>query len=69
MNGAATRTSVTGSNECYEKVDAESEKRTREFIRKNAQASKPFMVHYWTNFLNFLKPDMPGGKIEGDWGN
>ena len=57
------------SNECYGSLDAESKKRTLEFIRKNAQAGKPFMVHYWTNFLNFLKPDMPGGKIEGDWGN
>jgi len=56
------------SNECYEKMDRESEKRTIEFIRKNAKAGKPFMVHYWPNFLNFLKPDMPkkthsGGKV------
>jgi arylsulfatase len=56
------------SNECYEKVDRESEKRTIEFIRKNAKAGKPFMVQYWPNFLNFLKPDMPkkthsGGKV------
>jgi len=56
------------SNECYEKMDVESEKRTLEFIRKNAQAGKPFFVEYWPNFLNFLKPDMPkktnsGGKV------
>jgi arylsulfatase A-like enzyme len=56
------------SNECYEKMDAESEKRTIEFIRKNAKAGKPFFVQYWPNFLNFLKPDVPkrtqsGGKV------
>jgi arylsulfatase len=56
------------TNECYEKMDRESEKRTLEFIRKNAKAGKPFYVQYWPNFLNFLKPDMPkkthsGGKV------
>jgi arylsulfatase len=56
------------SNECYDKMDTESEKRTLEFIRKNARAGKPFFVQYWPNFLNFLKPDMPkkthaGGKV------
>ena len=56
------------SNECYDKMDTESEKRTLEFIRKNAKTQKPFFVQYWPNFLNFLKPDMPkktlaGGKV------
>ncbi|NNE20109.1 MAG: sulfatase-like hydrolase/transferase, partial [Myxococcales bacterium] len=56
------------SNECYDKMDIESEKRTLAFIRKNAEAGKPFFVEYWPNFLNFLKPDMPkktqsGGKV------
>lgn len=56
------------SNESYEKLDAESEKRTIEFIRKNHKAGKPFFVEYWPNMLNFLKPDMPkktlsGGKV------
>jgi len=56
------------SNECYEKMDRESEKRTLEFIHKNAKSGKPFFVSYWPNFLNFLKPDMPkkthsGGKV------
>ncbi len=47
------------SNESYDKMDRESEKRMIEFIRKNAKADKPFFVQYWPNFLNFLKPDMP----------
>jgi arylsulfatase len=56
------------SSECYGKMDAESEKRTLEFIRKNAKAGKPFFVEYWPNWLDFLAPDMPkptlnGGKV------
>ncbi len=61
------------SNECFEKMEAESEKRTIEFIRKNAQANKPFFVEYWPNFLNFLAPEAPkksvnGGKVAGAYG-
>ncbi len=57
-------------NESYEKMDRESEKRTIEFIRKNARAGKPFFVEYWPNFLNFLAPEIPkatvsGGKVAG----
>ena len=62
------------SNECYAKVDPESEKRTLDFIRRNAKADKPFFVAYWPNFLNFLKPDMPkkseaGLKVADSFGN
>ncbi|MCA0932619.1 sulfatase-like hydrolase/transferase [Lutimonas saemankumensis] len=53
------------SNECYEKMEAESEKRTLEFIRKNAQAKKPFFVEYWPNFLNFLLPEPQKSSING----
>jgi arylsulfatase len=53
------------SNECYDKMDAESEKRTLEFIRRNAEAGKPFYVQYWPNFLNFLKPDAPKKTVSG----
>ena len=47
---------------------AESEKRTLEFIRRNANGDKPFFVEYWPNFLNFLAPDpkkstLNGGKV------
>jgi len=47
------------SNECFDKMDIESEKRLIEFIRRNAKAGKPFYAQYWPNFLNFMKPPMP----------
>jgi arylsulfatase A-like enzyme len=53
------------SNECYEKMDIESEKRTLDFIRTNAQAKKPFYVQYWPNWLNFLLPQAPKTTING----
>ncbi|MDJ0879455.1 MAG: sulfatase-like hydrolase/transferase [Halieaceae bacterium] len=53
------------SNECYEKMDRESEKRTMEFIRRNAAANKPFFVSYWPNFLNFLAPEIPKKSVSG----
>jgi arylsulfatase len=53
------------SNDCYEKLDQESEKRSLEFIRKNAKAGKPFFVEYWPNFLNFLAPEMPKKSLSG----
>lgn len=53
------------SNECYEKMDYESEKRTLEFIKKNAAANKPFFVEYWPNWLNFLKPEPQKATING----
>jgi arylsulfatase len=53
------------SNECYAKLDEESEKRSLEFIRKNAKASKPFFVQYWPNFLNFLAPEAPKKSVSG----
>lgn len=53
------------SNECYEKMETESEKRTLEFIRKNAQSKKPFFVEYWPNFLNFLLPQPQKATLNG----
>jgi arylsulfatase len=53
------------SNECYEKMDQESEKRSLAFIRKNAKAGKPFFVQYWPNFLNFLAAEMPKKSLSG----
>jgi len=38
----------------YLKVDAECEKRTIEFIRKNAGANKPFFVCYWPQMTSFI---------------
>ena len=53
------------SNECYESMEAESEKRTLEFIKRNADEGNPFFVQYWPNFLNFLKPDAPKSTVNG----
>ncbi|MFC3616221.1 sulfatase-like hydrolase/transferase [Lutimaribacter marinistellae] len=56
------------NNEWYDKLDAESEKRMIDFIRRNADADRPFFAQYWPNWLNFLKPDLEkttqnGGKV------
>ncbi len=56
------------NNEWYDKVDPESQKRMIEFMRRNAEAGKPFYVQYWPNWLNFLKPmvqkqTLNGGKV------
>jgi arylsulfatase len=45
----------TPTNESYAKMDPESEKRTLDFIRRNAEAKKPFFVEYWPNMLNLVK--------------
>ncbi len=41
--------------EWYNKMDPECEKRTLDFIRRNAKAGKPFFVEYWPNLLNLMK--------------
>jgi arylsulfatase len=53
------------SNECYTKLDQEAEKRTLDFIQRNAEAGKPFFVSYWPNFLNFLEPEAPKRSVAG----
>jgi len=60
------------SNECFEKMDDESEKRTIDFVRRNAKAKKPFFVTYQPMWLNFLKPEpkknsLNGGKIPNSY--
>ncbi len=58
------------SNECFSKLDQEAERRTLDFVRRQAGAGKPFFVCYWPNMLNFLAPEAPkrsvsGGKVAG----
>ncbi|WP_444946710.1 sulfatase-like hydrolase/transferase [Microbulbifer sp. VTAC004] len=53
------------SNECFSKFDPEAERRTMAFIRKNAEAKKPFFVAYWPNFLNFMAAFMPKPSVSG----
>ena len=42
------------THEDYLKVDAECEKRTIDFIRKNAEADNPFFVYYSPQMLSFI---------------
>lgn len=60
------------SNECYDKIDNESEKRLISFIRKNAKAKKPFFATYQPMWLNFLaaepnKSSLNGGKVANSY--
>ncbi len=41
--------------ESYNEMDPECEKRTLDFIRRNAKAGKPFFVEYWPNLLALAK--------------
>ena len=42
------------SHETYMRMDAEAQKRTLEFIERNAKAGKPFFVANWPNMASFL---------------
>ncbi len=43
------------TNASYAQMDPECEKRTLDFIRRNARAGRPFFVEYWPNLLNMVK--------------
>ncbi len=45
----------TPTLDSYNKMDPESEKRTLDFIRRNAEAGKPFFVEYWPNLLALIQ--------------
>jgi len=63
--GGESREWCGNSNECYDQLDTECEKRITEFIRRNAKTGKPFHAQYWPNFLNFLAPEMPKRSVSG----
>ena len=42
------------SHDTYMKIDGEAQKRTLEFIERNAKAKKPFYVANWPNLTSFL---------------
>ena len=57
------------SHEDFLAFDPECEKRTLEFIRKNAEAKKPFFACYWPNVVSFMpNPEKitPGRAILGE---
>ena len=52
--GGSTRQWEDNSYETYLKIDAEAQKRTLEFIERNAKAGKPFYVANWPMMSSFL---------------
>jgi len=52
--GEQVREWAAPSHDDYLRMDAESEKRTLEFIRKNANADNPFFVCYWPQMTSFI---------------
>ena len=52
--GGATRQWGDNSLETYEKIDPEAQKRTLEFIERNAKAGKPFYIANWPMMNSFL---------------
>lgn len=57
------------SHDDYLAMDAESEKRTIEFIRKNANTDNPFFVCYWPQMVSFIanpQKTTPGRGLLGE---
>ena len=52
--GGATRQWGDNTHESYLKIDPEAQRRTLEFIERNAKAKKPFYVANWPNLTSFL---------------
>ena len=52
--GGETRQWGDNSHENYMKIDPEAQRRTLEFIERNAKAGKPFFVANWPNMTSFL---------------
>ena len=54
--GGETRQWGDNSHENYMKIDPEAQRRTLEFIERNAKAGKPFYIAHWPMLTSFL-PD------------
>ena len=52
--GGETRQWGDNSHDNYMKIDPEAQKRTLEFIERNAKAGKPFYVANWPNMTSFI---------------
>jgi arylsulfatase A-like enzyme len=52
--GGETRQWGDNSHENYMKIDPEAQRRTLEFIERNAKAGKPFYVANWPNLTSFI---------------
>jgi arylsulfatase len=54
QKGRKARQWGDNSHDTYVKMDAEAQRRTLEFIERNAKAGKPFYVANWPNLSSFL---------------
>jgi arylsulfatase A-like enzyme len=54
VKGGETRQWGDNSHENYLKIDPEAQRRTLEFIERNAKAGKPFYVANWPNLTSFI---------------
>ncbi len=52
--GGTTRQWGDNSHENYMKIDPEAQRRTLDFIERNAKAGKPFYVANWPNMTSFI---------------
>ena len=52
--GGPTRQWGDNSHENYMKIDPEAQRRTLDFIERNAKAGKPFYVANWPNLTSFI---------------
>ncbi|MEO1130101.1 MAG: sulfatase-like hydrolase/transferase [Planctomycetota bacterium] len=52
--GGPTRQWGDNSHDNYLKIDPEAQRRTIEFIKRNAEAGKPFYVANWPNMVSFI---------------
>jgi len=52
--GGKTRQWGDNSHQNYMKIDPEAQRRTLEFIERNAKAGKPFFVANWPNMTSFI---------------
>jgi arylsulfatase len=54
VKGGETRQWGDNSHENYMKIDPEAQRRTLDFIERNAKAGKPFYVANWPNLTSFI---------------
>ena len=52
--GGATRQWGDNSHDNYLKIDPEAQRRTLDFIERNAKAGKPFYIANWPNLTSFI---------------
>ncbi len=52
--GGATRQWGDNSHENYLKIDPEAQRRTLDFIERNAKAKRPFYIANWPNMTSFI---------------